>query len=89
VLAVLTEALSNVARHAQAGVVSVVVAVDAKRLAITVTDDGVGLPQHSHGGNGLINMRGRAEDLGGDCDVTAVAPHGTRLVWSVPLADAG
>jgi two-component system, NarL family, sensor histidine kinase DevS len=89
VLAVLSEALSNVARHAHAGMVEVEVAVDAKRLTVTVTDDGVGLPEGSCGGSGLINMRRRAQDLGGDCIVTAVEPHGTRLVWSAPLTDNG
>ncbi|MEV1145317.1 GAF domain-containing protein [Micromonospora sp. NPDC049799] len=83
--AVLREALSNAVRHAQAHHVTVAVRVEAGHVTVTVTDDGVGCdPAAARGG--LVNLRERAERHGGTFEVRAVAPHGTRLHWSVPLA---
>jgi signal transduction histidine kinase len=83
-LAVLAEALSNVARHAKAAHVDVCVEVDDGELTVTVTDDGVGLPaggRHS----GLRNLAERAERLGGRLDAAAGPDGGTRLEWRVPV----
>src|SRR5207253_1657866 len=64
-IATLREALSNVARHARASRVHVDVRV-TDELALRVTDDGVGPPvAGAPAGNGLRNMRSRAEQLGG------------------------
>ncbi|MFU8875826.1 GAF domain-containing protein [Micromonospora sp. SL4-19] len=84
--AVLREALSNAVRHADADRVSVTVQVDAGRLTVTVTDDGVGCdPEAAR--SGLVNLRERAERLGGDFQLSRVTPHGTEVRWSVPLGD--
>jgi signal transduction histidine kinase len=89
--AVLREALTNVARHAQATWVDVLVsAADLRQLTVTVTDDGVGLadpqadPQHV---GGLANIRSRADQLGGSCSIASPVTHsrGTRVKWAVPL----
>ena len=67
-LATLREALSNVARHAQASHVEVTVIADDGRLRLLVADDGVGPPaDDAPRGNGLANMAERAERLGGSC----------------------
>jgi signal transduction histidine kinase len=81
-LAVLGEALSNAARHAQASSVSVVVTADDE-VTLTVTDDGRGI-QKGAAESGLSNMRQRAERLGGTFTVRSGPPLGTTLVWSVP-----
>lgn len=85
-MAVLREALSNVGRHARATAVSVTVIVD-EALALRVDDDGVGLPPEAglRPGNGLYNMKVRAENAGGTFGVAPREPTGTRLDWSVPL----
>jgi signal transduction histidine kinase len=83
---VLTEALTNVARHAQATSVTVLVRADAVALSLTVTDDGIGAPTRSTvPGNGLRNMRVRALELGGALVVDEPPDGGTRLHWWVPL----
>ncbi|GAA0463377.1 sensor histidine kinase [Streptomyces olivaceiscleroticus] len=84
VLAVLTEALSNTARHARARRADVTLSV-ADEVVLTVTDDGVGLECVARDGSGLTNMRGRAEQLGGDMTLETPAEGGTRIVWQVPL----
>ncbi len=84
-LAVLREALSNVAHHAQASAVQVTVAV-AGDLVLRVEDDGIGLPSDAEKGtgNGLANMAARAAKLGGACEITTASPSGTVLEWRVP-----
>lgn len=83
-LAVIREALSNVARHAQATRVDVVVRVDTD-LAVEVVDDGVGVNGTGRAGNGVRNISRRAEELGGRADVTRAGEHGTAVRWVVPL----
>jgi len=84
--AVLREALSNAVRHAHAGRVSVLVKADAGWVTVAVTDDGVGCdPEAAR--SGLVNLRERAERLGGDFQLSRVVPHGTEVRWSVPLGD--
>jgi signal transduction histidine kinase len=81
-LAVLREALTNVARHAGASAVEVQVAAGAD-VVLMVTDDGVGY----HPGerrSGVRNMAERAESLGGSCTVSARDGAGTQVVWRVP-----
>jgi signal transduction histidine kinase len=84
-VAVLREALTNVARHAAASSTSVEIARNGHGITLTVTDDGVGPDPASRGGRGLSNMYARASALGGEVAMSARRPHGTRLRWSVPL----
>ncbi len=83
-LAVLREALSNVARHAGAGHVAIDVAVEDGTLTVCVTDDGRGIPPHAPR-RGLANLAARAESLGGAFHVESVEPSGTRIRWDAPL----
>ncbi len=86
-MAVVVEALSNVGRHADATRVSVTVTIestDPPVVAVEVADDGQGFSAGS-GGNGLRNMRDRASDLGGSCDVVTGLDQGTTIRWAVPL----
>jgi signal transduction histidine kinase len=83
-LAVVREALSNVARHARAGSVRVSVRVADGHVAVSVEDDGIGCdPRRARGG--LVNLTERANDLGGDFDIIPGAAGGTLLRWRVPL----
>lgn len=83
-LAVLREALSNVARHAHAGAATVTVIAGGGRIELRVTDDGVGIGSDVPSVGGVRNMRRRAEELGGTCTVEPAAPGGTQVTWSVP-----
>ncbi|WP_327104040.1 sensor histidine kinase [Nonomuraea glycinis] len=83
-LAVLREALSNVVRHAKAAKASVAVEVSGDELALTVQDDGVGLPREGRR-SGLRNLEERATGLGGSFAVTSPETGGTVLSWAVPL----
>ncbi|MFE2638625.1 GAF domain-containing protein [Streptomyces scopuliridis] len=84
VVAVLGEALSNVARHARATGADVSLVVRDHRLTLTVSDNGVGIAPDSPR-SGLDNLAGRAETLGGRMTVETTGRGGTRLVWTVPV----
>ncbi|MDJ1135499.1 GAF domain-containing sensor histidine kinase [Streptomyces iconiensis] len=88
VVAVLKEALSNAARHAEASAVDVHLAAGGGELTLTVTDNGRGLPEQPRR-SGLRNLAGRAERLGGSMELETPVEGGTRLCWRVPLPGAG
>jgi len=82
-LAVLRESLSNVARHAGATAVEVLLVV-TDRVLLSVTDDGTGIPPELVAMGGVQNMRERAEQLGGTFALTSQG-EGTTLTWTAPL----
>ncbi len=87
-----TEALTNVARHAQArrAVVSFSLASanHDRKLHLEITDDGNGLPADCRSGIGLISMRERAEEVGGRLLVESSPGQGTRVLAELPVAEA-
>ncbi|MGH9020360.1 MAG: PAS domain S-box protein [Acidimicrobiales bacterium] len=85
VLAVVREALSNVARHARASSASVSLRADGSSLDVEVCDDGVGVGDETRS-SGLSNLRSRAELLGGSMSMSTPATGGTCLTWRVPIA---
>jgi len=88
-LAVLREALSNVARHARASRVEVEVIAEHD-VMLRVVDDGVGLPaERRAAGRGLGNMAARASMLGGTMITGPASPSGTVLEWRVPATTPG
>lgn len=87
-LAVLREALSNVALHSGARHVTVTVDLRTDHLVARVEDDGTGIPKDAHG-TGLADMRARAKQLGGTCTTTARPGGGTVLIWQVPYPRPG
>ncbi len=84
----LTEALSNVARHAAARTVMVSIE-GGDEVVLRVADDGVGIPHTRPAGFGLPNLSARAEELGGKFTVASSAAEGTHLEWRVPVGGAG
>lgn len=85
-LAVVREALSNVARHASASAVSVTVEVDDD-VSVVVADDGRGIPDDVVR-SGLGNLARRAEGRGGTFTVGSGSDSGATLEWRVPLSQA-
>lgn len=85
-LAVMQEALSNVARHAGATRADVELSVDGAGLTLQVIDDGCGVREVGRR-SGLANMQWRAERLGGSFALEPNRPSGTVLTWHIPHAD--
>ena len=83
---IVEEALTNVARHAQAHT-CIVRLVLADGLEVALIDDGAGLPPDSQAGVGLRSMRERAAELGGQLRVERQM-HGGTSVWAwLPFLD--
>ena len=77
------EALTNVAKHAEATQATVLVRA-SDDLTLIVTDNGVGMDKPDRH-SGLRNMRVRAQELGGDFVVDSTPGDGTTLIWAVPI----
>lgn len=84
-VATLREALSNVARHAEADACIVEVEATPEHLVLRVSDNGRGISEEI-AESGLRNVRRRAFDRGGVLRIAAEKPHGTLLEWQVPLS---
>jgi signal transduction histidine kinase len=84
-LAVLREALTNAGKHAQATRFGIAVSVgDELRLEVADNGRGIALPGAESQGLGLVNLRHRAEKLGGTLEIQVPDDGGTLLVWRVP-----
>ena len=85
-VAVLRESLSNVARHADASRVTILLVADDGNVELTVTDNGRGISQGGHAG-GVANMQSRAEGHGGHCEFHSPSEGGTRIVWQAVVTE--
>ena len=79
-----TEALANVARHAEARTCTVRLVLD-RALELEICDDGRGLPDRYQAGIGLCSMRERADELGGTCTIQPAPGGGTRVHARLPV----
>jgi signal transduction histidine kinase len=81
-----SEALTNAAKHAHASVVHVDLEAEDSVVQLSVRDDGVGGARPEQG-SGLIGLRDRIEALGGTLDLVSPKEEGTTLLVKIPLAD--
>jgi signal transduction histidine kinase len=81
---VVSETLTNAAKHAQASVAQVVVKLDDGRLRLSMRDDGIG-GASSQRGSGLIGLSDRVEALGGTINLHSPAGRGTALDVDLPI----
>jgi signal transduction histidine kinase len=86
-LLVVREAVSNALRHASARKVGVSLRTEGGSLKIVIADDGVGFTQSddSHHHYGLIGMRERVNELGGELQVYTRLGVGTEIRIQVPV----
>ena len=87
---IVQEALTNVAKHANAAHVSVVLACEDNRLSVVVEDDGIGFDMNgtakdAGGRLGLFGMEERAQLVGGSLTVEASPGQGTAVYLRVPV----
>jgi signal transduction histidine kinase len=84
---VVQEALTNCARHAVATNVRVSVHGGSNAVKVTIQDDGVGFDPDNPltGGLGLVGIRERVRQLGGNVTITSQARKGTILEVELPL----
>ncbi len=83
---VVSEALTNAAKHAKASVVAVNVQEVESGLRVSVRDDGVGGADFA-AGSGLVGLKDRVEALGGRMSVASPRGAGTSIQVELPLAE--
>jgi signal transduction histidine kinase len=81
---VTSEALTNVAKYANASSAGITLEVEHGRLRLTVRDNGVGGADLA-AGSGLRGLRDRVEALDGYLDVDSPQGHGTTITADIPL----
>jgi signal transduction histidine kinase len=88
------EALTNVARHAQASRVEVVIQKLAEGICMRIEDDGISFQVdrvlHGKGGKhlGLLGMRERLEMVGGGLAVESAPGRGSSIIAQIPSGDS-
>lgn len=85
---IVQEALTNVARHAQANSISVLIERRQRQVIAVIEDDGQGFDfeqVHRQGHLGLVGIRERAELLGGNLTIESGFQKGTSLYIQIPL----
>jgi signal transduction histidine kinase len=83
---VVSEALTNAAKHADASVVNIELDIHEAIVQLAIRDDGIGGANLSRG-SGLVGLRDRIEALGGTLQVASPPGDGTALLVEVPLGD--
>jgi signal transduction histidine kinase len=85
------EALTNIARHAEAKAAWVELAVGEEKVVLTITDNGKGLqalPERKNPSLGMVGMRSRARQVNGELLVENRDKGGLRIRVEAPLAKA-
>jgi len=81
-----TEALTNVAKHAQARTCTIRLGSIPGEMEVEVADDGTGLAASAQPGVGIASMKERVEELGGSFSIGPGPQGGTRVLARLPLA---
>lgn len=80
------EAMTNVARHAEASSVELRLEDAAHEVVLSVRDDGRGLsPAAQTSSHGIRGMRERAMLIGAELTITRAPDHGTKVKLSIPI----
>jgi signal transduction histidine kinase len=92
ILRIVQESLTNALKHSGARAVSVTQKVTQKGdeppvLEIRVTDNGKGIATERAGGRGLMNMRSRANKVGGTLTLESVPGAGTRVKFTYRITE--
>ena len=82
----MSEALTNVAKHAHAGLVVVSGRIDGRLLTLEVADDGCGGADRRRWGSGLEGLMDRLATLDGSLTVASPRRGGTQLRAEIPCA---
>ena len=86
VVPIFKEVLHNITKHAKARHVEIRLHTNAHEFQMQISDDGVGFDEAQvRCGNGLKNLRRRAEELGGEVAWETEPGRGSRVIVTVPI----
>jgi signal transduction histidine kinase/ligand-binding sensor domain-containing protein len=88
IVLIIKEATNNCAKYSEATKYNLVVKAEDNFLTIIISDNGKGIPEYKiQSGNGLQNMRKRAEELKGTMEIETANGKGTQLKFTLPLTE--
>jgi len=83
---IVKEAVNNIVKHSRCTNASVAISIENSVLSLSVQDNGVGLPAEiDSSGNGLTNMRRRADEIGGTLTISSLDGADTLLTLRVRI----
>ena len=86
VFSIFKEALHNIVKHSQATQVEIRINLAGEVMEMIISDNGRGFdPATGSSGNGVANLRRRAEEIGGTIEIESGAGKGTRIVLRAPF----
>ncbi|MBX7173785.1 MAG: hypothetical protein K1X72_22635 [Pyrinomonadaceae bacterium] len=89
------ECVNNLAKHSEATEAKISVSIDGGGLVLQIKDNGKGFhvpPFDEHttfegfGGNGLLNLKKRSENLGGKFEIQSESGKGTEILLEIPIS---
>jgi len=81
------ECVNNVLKHSHATELDMKIELENKTLVVTITDNGIGLTEGSHGtGHGLENLHRRMKSIRGTCWFEPLTAGGLRIVLRAPVS---
>jgi len=94
VFAIFKESINNAVKYSECENIAADFRIESDALFLEIKDDGRGFDAEEilsenfspdKGGNGLVNMRRRASELGGNCRIVSTVGGGTKIFLEVPL----
>lgn len=81
------EAVHNSVKHGACSEIIIRMEIMLNKMEISITDNGKGFDQTKpgSGGNGLLNMKKRAEEMGGKFEIQSTPGKGTRVGFRIPV----
>ena len=79
---VMKEAVHNAAKYSEASMLNVSFRIDGNNFTLEVRDNGKGIGDNGHTGNGLRNMKARMQNVGGDMAIDTSPDRGTALTFT-------
>ena len=84
---VLQESLNNIIKHANCSQIRIWLSFGEKQLILGISDNGIGFNQiesPNNSGNGLGNMKKRADSIGANLQIQSASSKGTQLILTIP-----
>ncbi|MBL7872227.1 MAG: hypothetical protein JNM78_11485 [Cyclobacteriaceae bacterium] len=82
---IIQEALNNIIKHSRATETDIQLFAHHQELVVSIEDNGIGFDQTIPGGLGLIQMKRRAEALGGKFEINSFKSYGTAILITIPI----
>jgi len=81
------EAMHNISKHSEATNAKMELTFDHRFIYLTISDNGKGfcIQNIENRGNGILNMKQRAELLNGSCDYKSEIQKGTEIKIKIPI----